>query len=163
MKTSLLLMRHAIADDTSPDESRRLTEAGIEKLSHVLTILPHLLSPPQLILSSPLTRAHETATLLSTAFNNSKIKTTDALLPDASPNDTFLEFQTAAKQHQTLALVGHNPHLEFMVSYLISPSGLAGIEMKKSGVALITFRDQPHPGKGTLEWLFSPKVLRGKS
>jgi phosphohistidine phosphatase SixA len=60
-----------------------------------------------------------------------------------------------------VALVGHEPGLSELASYLRAGSGGAvDLEMKKGGAALLSIDGTPQAGSALLRWLLTPKVLR---
>ena len=64
---------------------------------------------------------------------------------------------------ESLALVGHEPNLSLLASYLLTGDhGLARLEMKKGGVAFLELPDGADGNSGTalLRWSVSPKILR---
>src|SRR5271170_5224137 len=86
------LVRHGIAvdredPDCPPDAERPLTKKGIEKARLVLKGLLELGAKPDVILSSPLVRALQTAEIAAKVmhYSKDKIRRTDALLPEADP------------------------------------------------------------------------------
>jgi phosphohistidine phosphatase SixA len=61
----------------------------------------------------------------------------------------------------TIALVGHEPGLHQLASYLLTAdTGHVQIEMKKGGVARLELGEGLRPGTGRLLWLLTPKILR---
>lgn len=66
----------------------------------------------------------------------------------------------------SVAIVGHRPGLHELVSYLLTGDMIgedcgARVQIKKGGAARLSFDGPPEPGAGSLEWLLTPKVLRG--
>ena len=77
--------------------------------------------------------------------------------PFASPGETA---EWLAKQVPVdILLVGHNPHMEMLASYLVSGSEDVEIRLKKASICKISFDDAVRPGKGTLEYLMQPAQL----
>jgi phosphohistidine phosphatase SixA len=63
-----------------------------------------------------------------------------------------------------IALVGHEPSLHELASYLLTGDTThAQIEMRKGAVARIEVGEGLRPGAGRLLWLLPPKVLRALS
>ena len=90
----IYLLRHGIADNSSPDSERALTAEGREKLRRVLARARAANAAPSLILSSPYRRALETAGVAAEVLGyEGKVVKTQALVPDASPFDTWEEIR----------------------------------------------------------------------
>ena len=63
--------------------------------------------------------------------------------------------------HGSLVLVGHEPNLSELASFLITGSDRRLLmEMKKGGVAYLALPDGLAGGKGVLRWVATPKMLR---
>ena len=89
----LMLLRHAIAEEPSAarhDEERRLTGEGKRKLREVVAGMRALELPVDVVLSSPLRRAVETAEIVADGYGSPKgVTVTPALAPDAGLDAVF--------------------------------------------------------------------------
>jgi phosphohistidine phosphatase len=153
----LFLVRHAIAAASAPerpDASRPLTAEGREKFSRAVRGARALGWRFDHIYHSPLTRAAQTAELLAPL-----LKGPMTALPDLAraPDEEMLAHIEGTK----VALVGHEPHLGALLSWLVTGDPGRGERFcfKKGGVALLV--GEPRPGAMTLEGLVTPKLLRG--
>jgi len=162
---NLYVVRHAIAAERGTpgyeDDSRRpLTDRGREKMHAIAHGLKLLETELQTIVSSPYVRARETADILAQGLDlrGDAIAFSDALLPMADPADLLAEI---SRQHQVanLAVVGHEPHLSSLISYLLMGDISIGVNLKKGGVCLLTLDILPHGASATLEWLMTPRQL----
>lgn len=160
----LLLVRHAIAFERSatrwPDDGERpLTPEGIARARKAAQGLRRILEPPEQVLVSPLTRAQQTAALL-TRFAGWPVGTPCAeLLPSATPVE-FLALLPRSREG-CIGAVGHEPGLSrLMAACVPGQPAEAAFEMKKMGVALLAFPGVARVGRGRLVWLLAPKVLR---
>lgn len=117
-----------------------------------------LLIRPDLVLSSPLLRAVQTAEILVAAFGLRGLTRSDTL----ADGDHDRLFDEIAKRGARVAVaVGHEPHISGALSYaLAGDRGRIASTFKKGGAALISFETKPRPGAGTLEWLLPPAALR---
>src|SRR5689334_2900287 len=83
-RMELYFLRHGIAADTGPEDSgdagRPLTEEGIDKLKEAARGLRRLGVRPDVLLSSPLVRARQTAEIVRKAFGIES-RLVDALAP----------------------------------------------------------------------------------
>lgn len=119
-----------------------------------------LFSKVDLIVTSPYVRAHETAVIISEVLGINSLDLPQ-LTPENSP-DVFLKWLRAnCSDSEVVIVVGHEPHLGQLISYLLSGQPRAFIELKKSGAACVrvdslkTFQ----PGQGQLQWLIKPKLI----
>ncbi|HEY3063735.1 MAG TPA: phosphohistidine phosphatase SixA [Chloroflexota bacterium] len=159
------LVRHAIAFDPDPaewpdDRDRPLTPAGEKKFRRAARGLRELVPNVDVVLSSPLTRAWQTAEILQDKASWPAPIRLDQLEPGRPPAEVVEALQPHAGG-QSLALVGHEPSLHELASYLLSgePSTVR-LTMKKGGVACLAFVDSVRAAAGELEWLVAPGLLR---
>lgn len=157
----LYLLRHASAGesmaDPKKDMKRPLDEEGVLQTRYVGHLLAQLDVQLDLILSSPLVRAMQTASIAANELAyEGKIEITDGLIPEAS----FMEFREALKKHakvDALMVVGHNPSLSDFLGRLVGTAASpAHIEMKKGTVAKVDLRGK----SGRLLWMITPKIAR---
>lgn len=161
----LYIVRHAIAVDHGDpaypnDDDRPLTPEGIHKFRLAARGLSEIGAKPKRIVSSPLARALQTAEILrDVVVPDQEITVSPAL----HPSTPFADVVKAIRKFgdDAIAVVGHEPHLSGLTSYLLLGGGHpAAIEFKKGAVARIVFADGPAAGAGVLEWLIQPAALR---
>lgn len=160
----LFVIRHAIAADAEPDQddaARELTSDGTRKFKRAVQGLRELEWCFDRILTSPWTRAVQTAELLAPITVGPTIST-DLLCDKPRPELFALIAETTApqrKQHAT-AVVGHEPWLSELVAWLTfgDPHHSEAIEIKKGGV--VWLNGTAVPGGMTLRALLTPKLLR---
>jgi phosphohistidine phosphatase len=160
----LYLVRHAIAFDfdTSqwPDDSQRpLTPEGQKRFSRAARGLRGLVPSVELVLSSPWVRAWQTAELLESEAGWPRAVACEALSSGRGPADVLQALQPFTTC-SAIALVGHEPILHELASYLLTADTDAQIEMRKGSVARLEVGEGLRPGAGRLHWLLPPKVLR---
>jgi phosphohistidine phosphatase len=162
----LLVIRHAIAEDQEEfarsgrgDSERPLTAEGTDKMRRGITGLRRIVPRIDLLASSPYTRARQTAELVADGYGVDEIKTVESLVPDGALQDvqSWLQRKSSAK---VVAIVGHEPQLGELVTWLMSGLREGRVEMKKGGAALLDFEGQPGPGVGVLQWLLTAGQLR---
>lgn len=161
----LLVIRHAIAMDRvefaatgDPDDFRPLTEKGARKMARIARALRAEIETLDVLATSPLTRAVETARIVADAYDMGEAQTTNALVPEA----TFEEFEGwCSKIDETgvVAIVGHEPHLSSLVTWLLTGRPESRIELKKGGACLLEFESAVRRDAGTLNWLLAPRQL----
>jgi phosphohistidine phosphatase len=171
----LYLVRHGISwerdDDRWPgDRERPLTDEGVARFREAVTGLARIMpKAPSLVLSSPLVRTWQTALVLSEVAGWPAPEASEGLEPDADPavllkGSEFTEPDRGASgaMPDSIALVGHEPGLGEIASFLLSGDiGDDIVRMKKGGVAKISFlTGSPEPASGILRWSLTPRVLR---
>jgi phosphohistidine phosphatase len=140
------------------DEKRPLDKEGIEQCHYVGRLLNSLDTHVDLIFSSPLKRATQSAAMVGNEIAyEQKIETTPALRPGAS-YDAFRELLHAASGLEAVMVVGHNPNLSRFLS-LLTTGGLSdsAMEMKKGSIARVDMGTK----RSLLNWLVTPRVLKG--
>ena len=150
----LYFLRHGEADWpgwTKPDDERPLTDPGKKEVRQVAKLLNRLKVKPDLVLTSPLPRALQTAEIAAEQLKT-KLRQDEALEPGFGIN----ELRTVLKRHHSkvLMLVGHEPDFTSVISALTG----AFLRLPKAGVALIDVDAETE--KGRLLWLFPPKIAR---
>lgn len=161
----VLLIRHARAQERTAqtalarrDHARRLTDAGRKDMRRAAKGLRKIAPDLDILASSPLVRARETAEIIERVFGGPAITELAALAPGAAPEELLGWLR---EQHvNTVALVGHEPDLSRMAAYLLSREARGFIEMKKGAACMVEFDSAPAAGTGTLTWLLAPGQLR---
>lgn len=158
----LCLVRHGIATERGhanyhDDALRPLTPEGREKMEASATGLARLFQP-QMVITSPLVRARQTADIVVVASGGPKLQTHDGL---ASGDHEAVVAAAVRAGAERVAFVGHEPLLSEMLSWLLTGSeGRVRNGFKKGGAALVAFEADPHPGLGELRWMIPPGALR---
>jgi phosphohistidine phosphatase len=147
----LLLVRHGIAADGSPDESRALTKEGRRKTRAAARGLAALVDIG-VVATSPLTRAVQTAELLGTA-----VVIVDALRPGRPLREALAWIRS--RRERRITLVGHEPHLSTLASWLMTGHEHSVLAMKKSQAVLLEM-DAWEPGTARLLWSLPPRASR---
>jgi len=157
----IYLLRHGIAEDAgprTPDAKRELTDKGRSKLAGVLKLGRNAEIRPELILSSPLVRAMQTAEMAREILKvEAPVQQTRVLIPDASPQEVWEELRGLRNLDEVL-LAGHEPLLGHLVGWLLGAPTLQ-VQMSKAALVAIEmahFRGEPH---GMLHWMITPKLV----
>jgi phosphohistidine phosphatase len=159
MSRRVLLVRHASAVPraTGPDAERMLTPRGRRRFERVARGLAVLLPRPDVLLTSPWTRARETAVLLARAWGGLVPRETLALTQaDTQAVAALLREQTA---HGLIVLVGHEPQLASLLARVLGSDDAGPFAFRKGGAALVEWPSSRAPS-GRLLWFLPPKVLR---
>jgi phosphohistidine phosphatase len=159
---SLYLLRHAIAETRGPkwpdDRLRPLTPEGVTRMRRAVKGFEKLAEPIVLILTSPLTRAVQTAEILSKGMaTHPEIATMPALAPGGTPSALALAVSRYTRP-RALALVGHEPDLGELAAWLIGAR--EPLPFKKGGMCRIDTTDWPATRQSHLIWAATPKMLR---
>ena len=158
----LYLIRHGVAEargDAWPDDTRRpLTEEGISRLKKGARGLVRLGLEFDVVLTSPLVRARQTAEVFATAFNTrSPLVVIDSLAPEGGVQAVMNDLEQHARRAR-IALVGHEPGIGELAARLLGSR--RPLEFKKGTVCRIDIESIPPAGPGTLRWFLTPKILR---
>lgn len=108
-----------------------------------------------LIATSPLIRAVQTADVLRSCYRNAAVIEEPCLKPDTPP-ESFLKWLKGQKRHSVIAVVGHEPHLSRLCGYLVTGEARSLIELKKGGICVIDFYDKMDKGRGVFVYLAGP-------
>jgi phosphohistidine phosphatase len=162
----LYIVRHAIADPHGtpgmPDDDRPLTEEGIKKMRRAAVALRSLEFVPELILSSPLPRALQTADILIDTFGQkrTRLEILKALAPSGSRKEVYQAITSYEKKLESLMLVGHQPSLGEIAGEIVWGSQQYFLDLKKGGVCAIELERSGVPPAGDLVALMTPAILR---
>jgi phosphohistidine phosphatase len=159
----LYLMRHAIAEPRgeTADIDRTLAAEGVRRMHRIALGLKRLGIVPDLILTSPLRRAEETAGILVPVLAPAlPIEIYPPLAP-GNPIPEVIGGLRAYRRAHHVVLVGHQPDLGQLASQLLtgSPSMLP-LPFKKGSAAAIEVTALPPRAAGRLNWFLTPKQLR---
>jgi phosphohistidine phosphatase len=154
-------LRHASAGKSmlnpKKDERRPLDEEGILQSRYIGRLLAGMDVQVDQIISSPLKRARQTASLVANelAFEQA-VQLEDALRPEGE----LAQFQAMLaryRKYEAVMVVGHNPSFtEFLGKSISSGAGAAQIDFKKGSVARVEMNGKT----GTMQWLVTPKIAR---
>jgi phosphohistidine phosphatase len=157
-------LRHAFAGQPEApeiDDDRPLTKSGIIKMEKAAESIACIVKSFDVILSSPLKRAHQTATIVAREMGyKDKIEHSDILRPGAQIDGLMNSLAKYGRaQKQSILLIGHEPDLSKIISSLtgMTPDS---IEFKKSAFCNIEVTSFSSKAKGKLLWLLQPKLLR---
>jgi phosphohistidine phosphatase len=154
-------LRHASAGKSVPDRDkdrhRALDQEGIEQCRYVGRLLAALEVQVDLVISSPLKRATQTAAQVSNELGyEGKLQFDDALLPGADYN-AFRQLLQKHHKQDAVMVVGHNPSLSSFLSLAISRRGAdEAVDLKKGAVARVEVSNK----SAVLQWCVTPKIAR---
>jgi phosphohistidine phosphatase len=167
---NIFILRHASAGlrRVNPilDRKRPLDKDGKRHCLQLANVLNAMKLQFDVVVSSPLKRSMQTASLVGTETGyETTIVTSAALAPDA----TFAQFQKLLKEfaeYENVLLVGHNPNLTGFVTSLLVPAAklpgpgsdasLVPVRLRKGSLARLNMTRGP----ATLQWLLDPRTVR---
>jgi len=165
---NLYVLRHASAGTrrANPliDVKRPLDKEGKQQCILIATCLNALNLQFDCIVSSPLKRALQTASLVGMEIGyEAKIQISPALAPAGSVAD-FQQLVSEISGYENVLVVGHNPNLQLFLSSMLAPAAaaaetkpqLANIRLRKGALARVDCARRP----ATLNWLLDARVLR---
>lgn len=160
-------MRHGVAEskesfaETGKDDSLRpLTKEGQWKVKQATKGLRRLMPSIDAIATSPFTRAVRTAEILADEYKDASIEQLDALTPERSERK-LVAWLCQRDPEDRVAVVGHNPYLASLVSWLVTGEAVEErIELRKGGACLLEFDGAPRMGEARLIWSLTPAILQ---
>lgn len=162
----LLIVRHGVAEDPAAfhdaggaDRDRPLTKVGRRKFRRGVAGLRTLVPKLDWIATSPLVRAVQTGEILAEAYEKVKTTQISALVPNKNPR-SVLQWLQKHPADACIAVVGHEPQLGLLASWLLTGLQHSFMPLKKGGACLLEFDDGPKPGRATLSWSLRPSHFR---
>jgi phosphohistidine phosphatase len=158
----LLIIRHARAEERGllrRDAGRRLTKDGRADMRKAAKGLSRLIDNLDVLATSPLARARETADILADVLDGPAPTGLQLLEPGGS-TEKLLAWIAEQPADATVALVGHEPDLSCFAGYVLGGKADSFVELKKGAACLISFEREPKAGEGRLQWLLAPSQLR---
>ncbi|MFP5520734.1 MAG: phosphohistidine phosphatase SixA [Bdellovibrionia bacterium] len=167
----LILLRHGIAQDraefqlTGQDDHRRqLTEKGKKRVKSICQHLKNINPQFDIIVSSSLVRALQTREIAEKILPAKKVLQTTELSP-VSPPEAFVKWlRMMAKGSESILVIGHEPQLGLLASYLLANQRESFIDLRKSGMICLEIEscEDLRPGTAILKWAASPRLLLKK-
>jgi phosphohistidine phosphatase len=156
-------LRHASAGqkklNPEQDTKRPLDKEGVEQCGYIGRMLAAMNIQVEAIVSSPLKRASQTASLVSNELGfEGEVAFSPALSPDASL-DSFRDLLARyVGKMQEIMVVGHDPSLSSFLSLLVSAgANERAIELKKGAVARLDYDGRKN---ASMTWCVTPKIVR---
>ncbi len=154
----LYFLRHGLADRSEwygPDFERPLTHKGKARMVREAQTIADLDLSLDLIITSPLARAYQTAEIVADELGMlDQLVEDERLAPGFGPGD-LPEVLQEYPDTTELMLVGHEPDFSETIGYLI---GGGEVACKKGSLARVDLYPGPSL-RGELVWLIPPKLL----
>jgi phosphohistidine phosphatase len=155
-------LRHASAGerraDPASDEQRPLDSEGVQQCRDVGRLLAALEVEPDVIVSSPLKRAMQTASLVAKEIAYQReLELAEGMRPDAG-FESFREILESHSRKDALVVVGHDPSISRFLSLLLTGGeNDSAVAMKKGSVAKVELRRRR---LASLHWYITPRIAR---
>ena len=166
MSLNLFILRHGIAvEHGAPgfanDDARPLTPKGRRQMHKITAAMRAMKLRFDLILSSPLVRARQTAEIVATDLKLKKrLDFADALKPGGDVKALVKKINKLDSAPKNVVLVGHEPYLSELISRSVTGRPDASVALKKGGLAKLE-AEELHAGKcATLAWLLTPAQMK---
>jgi phosphohistidine phosphatase SixA len=162
----VLLLRHGEAGKPNKerwpdDRARPLTDDGVKKLTKTAKGLARTHIPSR-VFASPSVRTYDTARVMQEHAGWPAPEKTKLLKDGGSPQKVIDMLNALHERnddpHFTAALVGHEPQLSALGSFMLTGNPLnSGTSLKKGGATMIEYH--PQPGKSVQKWMAPGKLI----
>jgi phosphohistidine phosphatase len=159
----IFILRHGEAGRSlsvrTRDAERSLTAEGKEELAEVARALSRLKIRPDHIISSPLKRSRETASVVAKVLKRrDEVDIWDELKPEGSRQELFKRL-SKLKHESSVLCVGHEPYLTQMINEVMGHQGSPRVVLRKCGLARLSIKAFSPRVEGELRWLLTPRLL----
>lgn len=162
----LYLLRHGIAVEPGTrgfeeDSTRPLTPKGRRQLRKSAGAMKELAGEFDLILSSPLVRAKQTAEIVAKELKLKKcLRFTNALAPGGAVTILLRQLGREKPAPQKVLLVGHEPDMSRLISLLVTGGPQLQVDFKKGGLCKLEAEKLRAGQCAKLIWLLTPKQMK---
>jgi phosphohistidine phosphatase len=160
----VFIIRHGKAENAGPgitDGDRRLTKRGREDIAAAGRWMAAQDLRFDLIAASPLVRAQETAAIIAESLGERDLVVTWKVLAPGGNPDIVCRLLGKHPDVRAILLVGHEPLLSALISYIISGEENAAIAMSKGSLAKIRDFTYTMSPSGELHWLVTSAQMDG--
>jgi len=154
---TIYFLRHAEAEDlVDSDFDRKLTPRGLEQAAKVGKFCASQGLTPSVILSSPVTRARQTAEIVAKAL--SLEITLESWLACGMESTTLLARLAPHTSCHSVLIVGHEPDFSTCIGDLLGTNEACAILIKKASLTAIEV-SWLEPGGGQLEFSIPCRLM----
>jgi phosphohistidine phosphatase len=164
----LYILRHGEAADPGDpryqnDADRPLTPRGIQRTKALAHALRQMEIAFDVIFSSPLVRARETADIVERGLRlHGRLELTEHLAPSGDVERLVHQLNKVRPAPESMLLVGHEPYLSSLISLLCTGSSHLSLTLKKGGLCRMEVESLRAARCASLEWLLSPRLIGPK-
>jgi phosphohistidine phosphatase len=166
----LVLIRHSLAQERDEfqkkakmdDAFRPLTMKGRKRLQSISGLMKkRWVKQLDLVISSPYTRTRQSAEIISQVYDELKIVECAELVPQSPPQAFVKWIKSQNFKGSSFAIVGHEPNLSLLATYLLAGNEYAFLEFKKAGLMCleVDMLKGLGPSSAKLQWLIAPKLI----
>ena len=155
----IFLVRHGVAVDREsdgPDASRPLTNKGRRRFRKTARSFARLGCKLDLILTSPLVRAVQTAEILAGETKHGEVAVLEELDPKFDAADLLKALAKRANGSRSVALVGHDPQLSSVLAALAGVE-VESLDVKKGAIVRLEARSPSQRGSAAAIWSLKPR------
>lgn len=154
----LILLRHGKAEDSHPggDSARALVEKGRQQARRAAKVLQASDFLPEIVLTSPLVRARQTADEFSEASGVPGAVIQGWLGCGMHP-ETAMKELTAFHDFRRVCIVGHEPDFSGLIEWVLGCAG-GEVDVKRASIACLQIT--PPSRHGILRFLIPQKLAR---
>jgi len=160
----LYILRHGDAaehgDPHYKENERPLTPKGIQRTKQLAHALREMEVSFDVILTSPLTRARQTAEIVARGVRpQTKVQFSDYLTPSGSMEKLVEEINMIRPIPEDVLLVGHEPYLSCFISLLCVGGTDLPVRMKKGALCRLEVEGLSCGRCAIIEWLLQPRLI----
>jgi phosphohistidine phosphatase len=160
----VFVLRHGEAgpsfDEPERDDARSLTREGRTEIEAIASSLPELGVELDLVVTSPLPRALQTAEIVARQFRVlNKLEQWSELRPLGESESVYRRL-SLQKAGSSLLMVGHEPQLSGMIGEIVAGSSHVNLILKKAGFAKVEILGFKPRITGELRWLLTPRLMK---
>ena len=159
----LYLMRHGEADpvggEVRRDAERALSTRGRDEVRLMGQALARLEPGLERILTSPLVRAAESGRIVAGSYPSPPPVEESELLTPGFRRQALLKHLESFGADARLLLVGHQPDMGELLSWLVAETPQAGIAVGTASLAVLTMRRPALDGEPVLRLLLTPALI----
>jgi phosphohistidine phosphatase len=160
----LYILRHGDAaehgDPRYKEDERPLTTKGIQRTKQLAHVLREMEISFDAILSSPLTRARETAEIIARGLKvQDNLRFSEHLKPSGSMEEIVHQVNTIRPSPKSVVLVGHEPYLSGFISLLCTGGPGLPMVFKKGALCRLELEVLSCGKCAMLDWLLQPRVF----
>lgn len=156
---NLYLIRHSIAENISIDTKdfdRELTSEGKSVIAKTSQAWKNYINQLDIVLSSPLTRAVQTAEIISSNLQTNQNLIKDNNLGTGSRTSDLIELLNSL-EYENVAVVGHQPDLSIHLNNFCG-TGSFNLVFPPAALAKIEFDNSIKYGRGKLVYFIPPII-----
>ena len=161
----LYVLRHGVAEERSTagfsnDDQRPLTAKGARRMARQVRGLQSLGVSIDVIISSPLARAVQTAGIVHEGLRmDTRLVTSNALAPNGSPSQLVSQLATGYSSTEDVMVVGHEPSLSSLISVLTTGNPEPVVRLRKGALCKLRLPAPRYGRCGWIEWSMTPKQM----